>query len=102
MIRKTAEYVLSIAFPFSFLCLSIYSACSASVYSYLAFYVSRTQTAGASGVEVLLAFGPPLGPSPVQRFGVAAATSGFPNPFRVLAMLFRRLDTHQSCALANN
>ena len=35
------------------------------------------QTEGASGVEVLLVFGPPLGPSPVQRFGIASAASGF-------------------------
>ena len=113
-IRKPAEYVLSIAFLmlrghlFSFLCLSIYSASSASVY--LALYVSiphpstpglcRMQAEGASGVDVLLAFGPPLGPSPAQRFGVASAASGFPNPFRVSAILFRRLDSHQRCALA--
>ena len=60
------------------------------------------QTGGASGVEVLLAFEPPLGPSPAQRFGVASAASGFPNPFKVLEMSFCRLDTHQSRALTNN
>ncbi len=64
--------------------------------------LSHADKGEASGVEVLLAFGPPLGPSPAQRFGVASATSGFPNPFKVLAMSFRRLNTHQSYALANN
>ena len=78
-IRSAAEYVLSFAsfvlWPsFSFLCFSIRSAPSAQVY--LAFYASfphppapglcRMQTEGASGVEVLLAFGPPLGLSPAQ------------------------------------
>ena len=94
----------------SFLCLSIYSASTSSVYLALYFFfphppapgLCRMQTRGASGVEVLLAFGPPLGPSPAQRFGVVSAASGFPNPFKVLAMSFRRLDTHQSHALANN
>ena len=82
-IRRTAEYVSSVAslvlcdHLFSFLCLSIHSASSASLY--LALYVSfphppapglcRMQTEGASGVEVqlILGFGPPLGPSPTQR-----------------------------------
>ena len=58
------------------------------------------QTEGASVVEVLLAFGAAVGaavrPLPCAAFGVASAASGFPNPFRVLAMSFRRLDTHQS------
>ena len=61
------------------------------------------QIEGASGVEVLHAFGPPLGPSPAQRldFGVASAAGGFSQPlFRVLAILFRRLDMHQICELA--
>ena len=40
----------------------------------------RMQTEGASGVEVLLAFGPPLGPSFAHRLRVASAASGFPNP----------------------
>ena len=38
------------------------------------------ETDGASGIEVLLALGPPLGPSPAQRFGVSSAASGFLNP----------------------
>ncbi len=37
----------------------------------------RMQTEGASGVEVLLAFWPPLGPSFVHRLGVASAESGY-------------------------
>ena len=74
---------------FSFLCPSIYSASSTLVN--LTLYVSlpptpslrRMQTEGASGVEVLLAFGPPLGPSSAQRFRIASAASGFPKPSRV-------------------
>ena len=93
---------------FGFLCLSIYSASSASMYPALYVFfphppapgLCRMQTERASGIEVLLAFGPPIGPSPAQPFGVASAASGFPKPFRVSAILFRRLDSHQSCALA--
>ena len=56
------------------------------------------QTEETSGVEVLLAFGVAVRPLPGAAFGVASA-SGFSNPFRVLAMSFRRLDKHRSCAL---
>ena len=40
----------------------------------------RMQTEGASGVEVLLAFKPPLGPSFAHHLGIASAASGFLNP----------------------
>lgn len=59
------------------------------------------QTEGGSGVEVLLAFWPPLGLSSAQRVEVASVASGFPNPLEFLAMSFRRLDITQSCALAS-
>ena len=86
---------------FSFLCLSVPSLLRFFSHpSALGHY--GTQTEGASGVEVLLAFGPPLGPSFAQGFGVASAASGFPNTFRILAISFRRLDTHHSCALADS
>ncbi len=54
------------------------------------------QTEGASGVEALIAAVRPLLGA---AFEVASAAPGFPNAFRVLAMSFRRLDLHQSCAL---
>ena len=89
--------LLSLHHLFSFLC--------PSLPSILRFFshppapgLSRTQTGGASDVELLLAFGPPLGPPSCAAFGVASAAPGFPNPFSTLAMSFRRLDTHQSCA----
>ena len=56
------------------------------------------QTEGASGVEVLLAFGPPSGPSRAQRLEYHLQRHDFPT-LRVLAMSFRHLDKHQSCAV---
>ena len=40
----------------------------------------RLQMERAFGVEVLLAFRPPLGLSFADRLGVASAASGFPSP----------------------
>ena len=86
-------------YPFSFLC-------SASVY--LAFYVffpthrsslCRTQTERASGVEVQLVSKPSFGLSPAQSCQNSIGSVRFSQPFRVLAILFRHLDTYQKRAL---
>ena len=58
----------------------------------------RMQTEGASGVEVLLAFGTPLG-LPLRSFWSIIGSARLSQPFRVLAMSFGRLDLHQSFAL---
>lgn len=107
-------YILSIASLrvcgrlFSFLCLCTCSASCPSVPSPSRFFspptpapsLCRTQKEGA-----LLILEPPLGPSPAPRFGVAPAAPGFSNRFleiRTSALSFRRLNSHQSCALGAN
>ena len=69
---------------------AIHSAFSAPLhFLYLVLYISSSthplqdfvaRRQGASGVEVLLAFRPPLGPSFAHRLRLASAASGFPNP----------------------
>ena len=61
------------------------------------------QTKEVSGVDVLLAFRAAIGGTVrlllYAAFGVASTASDFSNPFGVLAISFRRLDTYQSYAL---
>ena len=85
--KGVTEYVLrfaSLMIPghsFSIICLS-----TILVLSPLHFFfhppapgLCHMQTEGASGIEVLLAFRPPLGPSFAHRLGVASAAPGSPN-----------------------
>lgn len=77
----------------------------AQVYLALAPGLCCMQTNGAFGVDVLLVLRPSLGPSPAQRFRVASAALGFLHHFLetiTSAVSFRRLDSHQSCALGTS
>ena len=89
--------------PFSFFCFSIRSASSAPA-STLLFPPTRSRSLSHADRGSFWRWGATRFWAAVRSlsratFGVVSAVPGFPNPFRLLAMSFRRLDMHLSCAL---